>query len=267
MTREELLKQASSYISNNVYPNPNKFTIWYFKNTKTHAWCGAFIDYVVKHDLNCDWLDSCYNFAYVPTIVKWAKEKNYWTTNYKKAKKGDLVIYNWSPNIKNNFSHVGIVDSVSSTSCVSVEGNTGNEYYNKNCVAKKSRNKKYIVGFVLLPYEEEVMKFKEGDYVYAKEDIKLYTTVEYKENEYTLKKDEKAWVRRVLNNNVALANPITHEYFKSAWTNQLDKLTKDEPVEDYKKLYKEEVAKNKILQDKVNKLQDKINKAIEMLNG
>jgi len=102
-------------------------------------------------------------------------------------------------------------------------------------------------------YKEDIMPFKEGDYVYAKEDIKLYTSVEYKSNTYTLKKGEKAWVRYIKDMNVGLANPDTHEYFSSAWTNQLDKLTKDEPQDDYKKKYEEEVAKNKILQDKINK--------------
>ena len=97
------------------------------------------------------------------------------------------------------------------------------------------------------------MEFKVGDYVYALEDIKLYTSIEYKTSTYTLKKGEKAWIRYTKGNNVALANPDTHEYFSSAWTNQLDKLTKEDPSQDYKTLYEQEVEKNKILQDKINK--------------
>ena len=65
--------------------------------------------------------------------------------------------------------------------------------------------------------------------------------------------------RYVKNKNVALANPTTKEYFKSAWTNELNKLSK-EPVDDYKKLYEEELVKNK-------ELQDKIDKAIEILRN
>ncbi len=93
------------------------------------------------------------------------------------------------------------------------------------------------------------MNFKIGDYVYANEDIKLYTTIEYKESKYILKKGDKAYIRNIKNNNIALANPITHEYFVSAWTNKLDLLTKEI---DYKKLYEEELEKNKSLQDKIN---------------
>ena len=267
MTRDEMLNKSSSYIKSTPYDNPNQFTKFQFKDNKSHAWCGAFIHYVVKQDLNCDWLDSCSNFGYVPTIVSWAKSKGYWNSDYKKAQKGDLVVFNWYPEKKNHYSHIGIVDTITSSGLNSVEGNTSLGSYKKDCVAKKSRNKKYIVGVVLLPYKEEEMDFKIGDYVYALEDIKLYTTAEYKESEYTLKKGEKAYVRFMKGEtNLALAQPEEpHKYWASAWTNQLDKLTKDEPVEDYKKLYEEEVTKNKILQDKVNELQDKINKAISDL--
>ena len=104
------------------------------------------------------------------------------------------------------------------------------------------------------------MEFKVGDYVYAKEDIKLYTSIEYKTTTYTLKKGDKAYVRYIKGENVALANPDTHEYFSSAWTKELDKLTKEEI--DYKDLYIKEVAENQRLQIKIDELQNKINKAI-----
>lgn len=251
MTRDEIFNKASSYIKSTPYPNPNEFTKWFFKNNLEHSWCGAFIDYVVKHDLNCDWLDSCSNFGYVPTIVKWAKEKGYWNSDYRKAQKGDLVVFNWTSQ-KDWYSHIGIVESITTNTLSSVEGNTSLGEYKKNCCAKKIRNKKYIVGVVLLPYKEEEM-FKEGDYVKAKEDVKLYTSIEYKESKYTLKKDEIAYVRYTKGNNIALADKDTHEYFASAWTNELSKLEKYDPTIDYKKLYEEEVKKNKELQDKINK--------------
>ena len=257
MDRIDVINKSSSYIKSTPYPNPNEFTRWFFKNNLEHAWCGAFIDYIFKHDLNSDMLDSCSNFGYVPTIVKWAKEKGYFNENYKKAKMGDLVIYNWDLDRENHYSHVGIIDSIVENGIVSIEGNTKDGKYEENCVAKKTRNKKYIKGVILLPYKEDTMDFKVGDYVYAKEDIKLYTTIEYKESNYTLKKGDKAYIRSTKNNNVALANPVTKEYFKSAWTKELDKLTKEI---DYKKLYEDELENNK-------KLQNKINEAIKILNN
>lgn len=113
--------------------------------------------------------------------------------------------------------------------------------------------------------EGEPMKFKVGDYVYTLEELKLYTTIEYKENKYTMKKGEKAYVRYITGNNIALANPETHEYYESAWTNELNKITTDEPQSDYKELYEKELLVNKDLQAQNQILQNKINKALEDL--
>ena len=153
MNRSELVSKAKSYIK--YWGNPNQFTKWYCKDNKTHAWCGMFVDYVFKKDFGCTWLDDCKNFAYVPTIVSWAKSKKYWTTDYKKAQSGDLVIYNWYPEKKNHYSHVGIVEKQKSGGLQSVEGNTTNSLGKKNCVASKGRGKKYIAGVILLPYVDQ----------------------------------------------------------------------------------------------------------------
>ena len=135
------------------YSNPNKFTEWYSKDKKTHVWCGMFQDYVVKHDMKLDWFDDCSNFAYVPTIVEWSKKKKWYDTNYKNAKEGDLVIYNWYPKKPNHYSHVEMVAEVKGNSVVSIGGNTDKGVL-KNNVTKKSRNKKYVAGIVHLPYTQ-----------------------------------------------------------------------------------------------------------------
>lgn len=152
MNREEVIKKASSYIAH--YSNPNIFTLWFFKDKNKHAWCSVFCDYIFKHDFKCDWFNDCKNFAYVPTVVAWAKKKGYWTTDYKKAKAGDLVVYNWHPKVKNNYSHVGIVKELK-TNMISIEGNTTSSVGLSNSVAQKSRAKKYIAGIVRLPYKEQ----------------------------------------------------------------------------------------------------------------
>lgn len=257
MNRIDVINKSKDYIKNIPYPNPNIFTKYFFKDDLSHSWCGAFIYYIFKHDLNSNMLDSCTNFGYVPTIVKWAKKNNYWSNDYKKAKKGDLVIYNFTSN-KNYYSHVGIINKVLDNSIESIEGNTNIGNYKNNCVARKTRNKKYISGVILLPYKEDTMDFKIGDYVIAKEDIKLYTTIEYKVSNYVLKKGDEAYIRYIKDNNIALAHPITHDYFKSAWTKELDKLEKKDI--DYKTLYEQEKEENA-------KLINKINKAIEILNS
>lgn len=153
MNRSELVSKAKSYIK--YWGNPNQFTKWYSKDNKTHAWCGMFVDYVFKKDFGCTWLDDCKNFAYVPTIVEWGKKKGWWTTSYTKAKAGDIVIYNWYPDKKNHYSHVGIVEKQKSGGLQSIEGNTTNSLGKKNCVASKGRGKKYIAGVILLPYQDQ----------------------------------------------------------------------------------------------------------------
>ena len=152
MNRTDVVNKEKSYIGK--YGNPNVFTRWYSKDNKSHAWCGMFQDYVVKHDMKLDWFNDCRNFAYVPTIVEWAKKKKWWDSNFKNAKMGDLVIYNWYPSKKNHYSHVGMIYEVKSSGIVSIEGNTTSGT-KSNCVAKKSRNKKYIAGIVHLPYSDQ----------------------------------------------------------------------------------------------------------------
>lgn len=176
MNRTDVINKAKSYIK--YWGNPNQFTKWYCKDNKTHAWCGMFVKYVFKKGLNCSWLDSCSNFAYVPTIVSWAKSKKYWSTDFKKAKAGDLVIYNWKPTEK-HYSHVGIVKETKSSSIVSIEGNTTSGV-KKNCVAQKTRNKKYVAGVVLLPYVEEKPKDTKVYYIVKKGDTLTKIAKKYK---------------------------------------------------------------------------------------
>lgn len=271
MTRDELINKARSYMKPTAYPNPNEFTRWFWKDNSAHAWCGAFIDFVVKQDLGCNWLDSCTKekylggFGYVPSIVQWAKDNGYWSN---KGKKGDLVVFDWSPETKGDYWHIGIVVDINDYNVISVDGNTSQGNDKENCVAEKARELKYVVGYVNLPYKDT--PFNIGDYVYAKEDIKLYTTIEYKESKYTLKKGEKAYVRYIEDNNIALANPDTKEYFESAWTNEFNKLTKDI---DYKELYEKELLineylelQNEKLQELIDELEKRIYGAIEILS-
>ena len=178
MNRTDILKQAKKDIG--YKGNPNVYTKWYCKDNKTHAWCGMYQQYLFKKEMKCNWLDSCSNFAYVPTIVSWAKKKGYWNTNYTKAKTGDLVIYNWQPTKKGHYSHVGMVEKVSGNNLISIEGNTTNALGKKNCVAKKTRNKKYIAGIVLLPYKEETPKNTKKYYVVKKGDTLTSIAKKYK---------------------------------------------------------------------------------------
>lgn len=151
MNRVDVINDAIKYKGH--YSNPNIFTKWYSKDNKKHVWCGMFVDYVFKHDLNYNIFDDCSNFSYVPTIVGWARKHGYWNKDYKKANSGDLIIYNWKPKEKNNYSHVEIIRQIKGDSVVSIGGNTDNGLLHNNVTIKK-RNKKYISGVVILPFEK-----------------------------------------------------------------------------------------------------------------
>lgn len=155
MTRDDVVNKACSYIKDTPYDNPNDITRWFWGNNIAHAWCGGFVAYIIKHDLGSDMLDRCTTdkyvggMGYVPSIVKWAKDNGYWST---KGQKGDLVIYNWNPENKGGLSHVGIVCEANDKHVISVDGNTVNDKYDHDCVSKRTRNLKYVVGYVNLPY-------------------------------------------------------------------------------------------------------------------
>ena len=199
MKRTDVTSKAKSYIKH--YTNPNIFTKWYINDNKTHAWCGMFVKYIFKKDMKSNWLDKCSNFAYVPTIVSWAKKMGYWTTDWKKAKEGDLVIYNWHPEKKNYYCHVGIVKKTTSSGIQSIEGNTTNGSQS-NWVAQKTRNKKYISGVILLPYKDETPS-KETD------DNKVYYVVKKGDNLTKIAKKYNTTVKQLASwNNIKNVNLI-----------------------------------------------------------
>lgn len=160
---------------------------------------------------------------------------------------------------KDGAGHVAFVEQINKDGSILISESGYNSYYFKTETIKPpfSKGGSYkFQGFIYpdIEFEEgEEMEFKEGDYVYAKEDVKLYTSIDYRNNTYTTKKGDKSYIRYTKENNIALANPDTKEYYSSAWTNELSKFTKEAPQEDYKKKYEEEVEKNKLLQEKINK--------------
>lgn len=203
MKRTDVTNKAKSYIK--YWGNPNKFTEWYCHDKKTHAWCGMFVKYIFKHDLKSTWLDKCANFAYVPTIVSWAKKMGYYTTNWKKAKEGDLVIYNWYPEKgPNYYCHVGIVKKTTSTGIQSIEGNTTNGL-KSNCVAQKTRNKKYICGVILLPYKDDVKPI----------DTKVYYTVKRGDTLSSIAKKYKTTWKKIYEMNKTLIDTEAKKHGKT----------------------------------------------------
>lgn len=215
MARADVINKAKSYIK--YWGNPNPFTKWYCKDNKTHAWCGMFVKYVFKKGLNSNMLDKCSNFAYVPTIVSWAKKMGYWTTDWKKAEAGDLVVYDWYPvEHPNWYYHVGIVKKKTSTGIQSIEGNTTNGNQS-DWVALKTRNKKYVAGIIKLPYKKETAptKPKATYYIVKKGDTLSSIAKKYKTTWKNLYK-----LNKTLIDNDAKKNGIKKNFYNHIYAGQ-----------------------------------------------
>ncbi len=87
------------------------------------AWCGDFVAYALQQvygdDVPGDYINTCSNTAYVPTIREWGANKGLLTDDSSQVEPGDIIVY--------GEQHVGLVVSVNSDGTVNtVEGNTSN---------------------------------------------------------------------------------------------------------------------------------------------
>lgn len=278
--RSEIVKQAQAWIGCNEKDGSHKEIIDVYNSHEplargykigyNGAWCSAFVSAV---SIKCGYTEiiptevSCYyHIELFKKLGSWVENDNY------VPKPGDCILYDWEDTGKGENvgspNHIGIVEKVVGNTIHVIDGNNSNDAVGRRTV---SVGGKYIRGYGVPKYDAdspeggETMNFKVGDIVYALEDVKLYTTVEHLENKYTLNKNEKAYIRYIKGNEVALANPDTKEYFESAWTGELNKLTTEEPMSIYKELYEKELLINKDLQTQLDNANKKIADAINIL--
>lgn len=93
------------------------------------AWCGDFVAYALgmaygKDNVPGDYLNSCSNVAYCPTIAEWGREKGVLTQDVSKVKPGDIVLYQFGTG---SWQHVELVKSVNNGQVTTIGGNTGND--------------------------------------------------------------------------------------------------------------------------------------------
>lgn len=101
-------------------------------------WCAKFVtDVAKKAGIN---LDEKVNWDYVPDIYDYANKKGAYSTDIKKAKPGDWVIFNNIPgsaNPKSGNDHIGIIEKVYRDGrIVTIEGNTQPNVYSDGCGPK-----------------------------------------------------------------------------------------------------------------------------------
>ena len=149
--------QLESLTANAGYNNYTIFNKWYQdwfgeRGFQPAAWCAIFVtDMIYK---GCGNKEIIKHFAYCPYGVNWFKQNGYWHTS--NPKRGDVIFFKDSQGVA---CHTGIVSSPSSTTVVTIEGNTSSAsgvIANGGAVAKKSYNINYsrIMGYGRPPYEK-----------------------------------------------------------------------------------------------------------------
>jgi len=114
------------------------------------AWCADFVTFVLgeaygKNNVPGDFLNSCQNTAYCPTIASWAKGNGSWTTDASTLQPGDIVLFDWDGD--GSADHTGIFISLNSDGTINtVEGNTTGAA-GSSCVESKVRAPKTILGY------------------------------------------------------------------------------------------------------------------------
>ena len=169
MTAQKILSKAASQIGIKEQPansNKVKYNTEYYGSEvsgSAYPWCCVFVWWVFKECGASDLFYGGKKTAYCPTVEAYYKKIGRW---YQTGKVGDLVLFDFSKNRKNNRAgHIGIVEKVNSDgSYTTIEGNTGSgNDANGGAVMRRTRYKSTIRGFARPDYSAQI-KFTETDF-------------------------------------------------------------------------------------------------------
>lgn len=153
-TAETILDIARKELGNTEKPagsNRTKYGKWF--GLDGSAWCMMFIMWVFNQAGALKLLPT--KTASCGALMRAAKAAGCWVTTG--LRPGDVVIYDFPGGAATD--HCGIVESVSSTGVVAIEGNTSvsGSQSNGGMVCRKTRPNSQIVGAVRPGYQEEEM--------------------------------------------------------------------------------------------------------------
>ena len=117
------------------------------------AWCADFVTFALKNAYGKDnvpgnFINTCSNTAYCPTIMSWAKSNGSFATSPNSVQPGDLVLFDWDGD--GTPDHVGLFRGRNSDgSIATIEGNTSGAA-GGSCVENKNRAQGTIIGYVWL---------------------------------------------------------------------------------------------------------------------
>lgn len=119
----------------------------------TNAWCADFVTFALKNAYGKDnvpgnFINTCANTAYCPTIHSWAKSNGSFTTDANTVQQGDIVLFDWDGD--GSADHVGLfIGQNSNGTIATIEGNTSGAA-GGSCVENKNRSRGTILGYVRL---------------------------------------------------------------------------------------------------------------------
>lgn len=147
IAREELGTKESPANSNRV-----KYNTWYYGREVSGAaypWCMAFVQWVFAQAR----VPLPLRTASCGALMNAAKKSGQWVT--KDYRPGDVVIYDFPGGAATD--HTGIIEKVTLTGVVAIEGNTSQagSQSNGGMVCRKTRPYSQIVGVVRPKFEEE----------------------------------------------------------------------------------------------------------------
>ena len=147
IARRELGTKESPANSNRV-----KYNAWYYGREvsgSAYPWCMAFVQWVFAQA----GVKLPVKTASCGALMNAAKKAGQWVT--KDYRPGDVVIYDFTGK-KQQASHCGIVESVTGSGVIAIEGNTsaGNDA-NGGQVQRRTRPGKYIMGAVRPGFDKE----------------------------------------------------------------------------------------------------------------
>ena len=147
IAREELGTKESPANSNRV-----KYNTWYYGREvtgKAYPWCMAFVQWVF-HQAG---VPLPLKTASCGALMNAAKKSGQWVT--KDCRPGDVVIYDFPGGAATD--HTGIIEKVTLTGVVAIEGNTSQagSQSNGGMVCRKTRPYSQIVGVVRPNYQKE----------------------------------------------------------------------------------------------------------------
>lgn len=168
--------QLESLTANAGYNNYTIFCKWYEdwfneKGFQPSAWCAEFVSCMIYKA--CGNKEVVKHFAYCPYGVNWFKQQGLWYTS--NPKRGDVIFFKDSQGVA---CHTGIVSSASSTTVVTIEGNTSSAsgvIANGGAVAVKSYSINYsrILGYGRPPYSKYETIKQEDDEVVEKKTFNI----------------------------------------------------------------------------------------------